>query len=133
MSIIVIDDEDYNLDILKRILIKNGFISVKCYNKAEDVLESFYDEPTDNVDLFLVDRNLPGLSGIEFTQRIRSNPKTCKLPVVMQTASSNLREVQEGIEAGVDYYVTKPFSSKDLIKTVNQALEQKKHKTSLPK
>lgn len=132
MSIIVIDDEDYNLDILKRILIKNGFVSVKCYNKAEDVLESLYNEPIDNIDLFLVDRNLPGLSGIEFTQIIRSNPKTCKLPVVMQTASSNLREVQEGIESGVDYYVTKPFSSKDLIKTVNQALEQKKHKTSLP-
>lgn len=132
MSIIVIDDEDYNLDILKRILIKNGFVSVKCYNKAEDVLESLYNEPIDNIDLFLVDRNLPGLSGIEFTQIIRSNPKTCKLPVVMQTASSNLREVQEGIESGVDYYVTKPFSSKDLIKTVNQALEKKKHKTSLP-
>lgn len=88
-------------------------------------------------DLFLVDWMLPGASGIEFTKKLKKNPDNQHLPVIMLTARGEEDDRVQGLEAGADDYVVKPFSPRELLArvqavlrrsgTINQASEQLQH------
>jgi CheY-like chemotaxis protein len=72
--------------------------------------------------LAIVDRNMPGMSGIEIVQLIRLNPKTASLKVLMCTSASMTKEIDEAFAAGADGYVFKPFDFDMLIAKVAKML-----------
>lgn len=81
-------------------------------------------------DLVLLDRTLPGLSGLQFTKRLRSRAATARLPIIMLSAHSAEIDIVEGLDSGVDDYVCKPFSSRELVARMRALMTRLRHKSS---
>ena len=73
-------------------------------------------------DLVILDIMLPGMDGFEVCRRIRNDPALSSIPVIMLTARKNTLDVQRGLQAGADAYLTKPFKSAELIGTIERIL-----------
>lgn len=78
---------------------------------------------SDAFDVILLDRNMPGLNGLELLERIKRHPGLATVPVILQTALSDRNEILEGIRARAYYYLTKPFDSEMLLSIVGAATE----------
>jgi CheY-like chemotaxis protein len=117
-KILIVDDDDSVRNIIKEALIPAGydFLLVSGGQQALETLRKT------RVDLAIVDRNMPGMSGIEVVQLIRQNPKTAALKVLMCTASSMTKEVDEAFAAGADDYVLKPLNFPSLLAKVAKTL-----------
>ena len=70
----------------------------------------------------LLDRTMPGMDGMEVLARIKGQEALTRIPVIMETALAREKDVQEGLEAGAYYYLTKPFSKKTLLAIVKSAV-----------
>ena len=73
-------------------------------------------------DLMLLDVQLPDADGLKILAKLRSHPKFAELPVIMMTGRSGAADVMQGLAAGADGYVTKPFKMSALVGVVNSAL-----------
>jgi signal transduction histidine kinase len=73
-------------------------------------------------DLIVTDLMMPELDGLELTRRLRANPKTRHIPIVMLTARGDLEDRVAGLDTGVSAYLTKPFSPRELLSTVRSLL-----------
>ncbi|MBU1370273.1 MAG: response regulator [Bacteroidetes bacterium] len=76
-------------------------------------------------DLIITDVMMPKMDGYQFCNAIRLNEKTSHIPIIMLTARGGLEDKIEGLDAGVDAYLTKPFSAKELMATVKNLLHQR--------
>lgn len=74
--------------------------------------------------LAILDLNLPGMNGLELCRRVRDEENIKKLPIIMLTAMADERDKVQGLEAGADDYVTKPFSVRELMARVRAALRR---------
>jgi two-component system phosphate regulon response regulator PhoB len=74
--------------------------------------------------LVLLDWMLPGMSGVDFSRRLRGDPRTRDLPVIMVTARAEERDKIEGLEIGADDYITKPFSPREMVARVRALLRR---------
>jgi two-component system phosphate regulon response regulator PhoB len=74
--------------------------------------------------LILLDWLLPGMSGIEFARRVKKNPLTRNIPIIMLTARSDLQDKISGLEAGADDYICKPFSPRELMARIKAVLRR---------
>ena len=75
-----------------------------------------------NPDLIVLDVMLPIVNGFEVCRTIRADPKLCNTPIVMLTARGREQEVKRGRAVGANAYVTKPFATRELMKTINELL-----------
>ena len=116
--ILIVDDEEYIRDLIKEVLSSGGheFHFAADGSQALEVLRK------KSVDLAIVDRNMPGISGIEVVQLIRRNPKTASVKVLMCTGSSVTKEIDEAFAAGADDYVLKPLNFAALAAKVAKTL-----------
>ncbi len=76
-------------------------------------------------DLVLLDWMLPGASGVQFAKQLRGDERTRDVPIIMLTARSNETDKVDGLEAGADDYVTKPFSPKELMARIKAVLRRR--------
>jgi two-component system phosphate regulon response regulator PhoB len=76
-------------------------------------------------DLILLDWMLPGMSGLELARRLRSDPRTRQIPIIMLTARGDERDKVQGLEIGADDYVTKPFSPRELLARIQAVLRRR--------
>ena len=81
-------------------------------------------------DLILLDWMLPGMSGVEFAKRLRSEERTRSIPLIMLTARGEERDKVAGLEAGADDYVTKPFSPRELVARIKAVLRRRAPETT---
>lgn len=77
-------------------------------------------------DLVLLDWMLPGMSGLEFARRLRAEPRTRHVPIIMLTARGEEGDKVQGLTTGADDYVTKPFSPKELLARIQAVLRRQK-------
>lgn len=117
-SIVIIEDESDILDALKQLLERNAFI-VHGYLSAEEFF-SAKDRPEHCVYLF--DWNLPGIKGIDIVKTIRSKDKLS--PIFMMSANNKADQIIEGLQAGADDYVTKPFNYDELLVRLDNAFNK---------
>ena len=73
-------------------------------------------------DLVLVDWMMPKMSGIEVCQALRENPLTARIPIILLTAKAQETEVERGFAVGVDDYIVKPFSPREMLSRVKAVL-----------
>ena len=118
MKILIIEDEKLLADSLKALLEKKGF-DVECVYDGESGAE--YAE-TGVYDLLILDVMLPKMDGFEVARSVRA--KRCGTPILMLTARSGLEDRIRGLNAGADYYLTKPFDSRELLACVNALLRR---------
>ena len=81
-------------------------------------------------DLILLDWMLPGMSGVEFAKRLRSEERTRSIPLIMLTARGEEQDKVAGLEAGADDYVTKPFSPRELVARIKAVLRRRAPETT---
>ncbi len=118
--ILVVDDIAANVRLLEAILVSRGY-AVATAGSGEDALESLLATPPDIV---LLDVQMPGIGGYEVCRRIRADPATSFIPVVMVT-SSDAEDRIEAIEAGADDFIQKPFDQQELLARVRSLLRIK--------
>ena len=118
MKILIIEDEKLLADSLKVLLEKKGF-DVECVYDGESGAE--YAE-TGVYDLLILDVMMPKMDGFEVARSVRA--KRCGTPILMLTARSGLEDRIRGLNAGADYYLTKPFDSRELLACVNALLRR---------
>ncbi len=119
-KIVVIEDERDLLELIEYNLHREGY-SVFCSTDGDEGLEAVRKHAPD---LVLLDLMLPGRDGIEVCKRLKSDPVTRSIPVVMVTAKGEESEVVLGLGVGADDYVVKPFSPKVLLARVNAVLRR---------
>lgn len=125
--IVVIDDEEDMLDLLEYNLTKAGYEVLGFLNTSK--IEQLLNE--ENVDLLIVDRNLPGIEGSEFIKNLRL--KGYNNSVIFLSAKTSMNEQLEGFEAGGDDYITKPFEMDNLLARIKAILKRTKKKADIYK
>lgn len=118
MRILLIEDEKMLADSLSTLLTKKGFNVEAVYDGetgAEYALMGIYD-------LLILDVMMPGLNGYQVAREVRR--KRCAVPILMLTAKSDVADRIEGLNAGADYYLTKPFDSQELLACINALLRR---------
>lgn len=117
LRILVIDDDTALAEMIGLVLEADGFAVDLCEDGAR-ALEVFRDV---RPDLILLDLMLPGLDGIEVCRLIRAESD---VPIIMLTAKSDTPDVVEGLEAGADDYVAKPFKPQELVARIKTRLRR---------
>ncbi|MCG8536291.1 MAG: phosphate regulon transcriptional regulator PhoB [Pseudomonadales bacterium] len=120
VKILIVDDEEAIREMISVALELSGFQWIEAEN-AQVAHGRIVDE---RPDLILLDWMLPGVSGIELARRLKRDESTSELPIIMLTAKSEEDNKIQGLDAGADDYITKPFSTRELISRVNAVLRR---------
>jgi two-component system, OmpR family, alkaline phosphatase synthesis response regulator PhoP len=120
-QILVVDDEEDLLELVRYNLVKEGF-RVQGVASGEEALKAVRRQPPD---LIVLDWMLPAVDGLEVCRRLKSDPKTRDIPVVMLTARGEESDMVKGLERGADDYIAKPFSPRVLAARVKALLRRK--------
>ena len=118
--ILLVEDEPAQRDILSYNLRAEGY-QVECAASGDEAIEFLMD---DTPDLIVLDWMLPGVSGIEICRRVRVNPKTRDVPIVMLTARGDEQDRVRGLDTGADDFVVKPYSVKELVARIRRHLQK---------
>ena len=121
-KILVVDDNDDIRDFLNERL-SPYFDVITANNGNIGIYRSMEDDP----DLIICDVMMPGMNGFTLTKRLKDDFSTCHIPVILLTAYISDEYNLEGIEAGADAYITKPFSLKHLMLQINKLIEKREH------
>jgi two-component system phosphate regulon response regulator PhoB len=127
--ILAVDDETPILELLRYNLEKEGFRITTCASGEEAIRILRADELPDIV---LLDLMLPGMSGLDVCRKMKENPVTAGIPVIMLTARTEDTDVVLGLELGAEDYITKPFSPRVLMARVRTVLRRKARKPVMP-
>ena len=117
-TILVVEDELLLLQNIVSILVFNGFNTLK----ASNVMDAISIATTNIPHLILSDVMMEKVDGFELLKMIKENELTKNIPFIFLSALADISDKNKGISAGANAYLTKPFSGKELIKTINQYL-----------
>ncbi len=118
LSVLVVDDEP-NIVLSLEFLMKQAGYDVRVARDGESALNAVKERAPD---LILLDVMTPGRDGYEVCQTIRANPAWKKIKIIMLTARSREVEREKGMALGADDYITKPFSTRELVDCVKRHL-----------
>jgi len=120
LKILIVDDEKDIVELVSFNLEKEGYEVLKAYDgeKAMQLIGS------KKPDLVILDLMLPGIHGLEVCKRLRRDPATAQVPIIMLTARGEEIDKVLGLEMGADDYVTKPFSVKELVARIKALLRR---------
>jgi CheY-like chemotaxis protein len=121
-TIMVVDDNPDIITIVRTILEGKGYNVSSAYSGAELLSSLEKDKP----DLVVLDIMMPQMDGLEVLTRLKAAPETASIPVILLTAKVQYEDVLGGYKLGADYYITKPFTSTQLINGINLLLGEGK-------
>lgn len=118
-TLLVVDDEPEINKLVARIFERRGYRVVAAYDGAEALTRVGQEPP----DLIMLDLNLPKVDGWEVCRRLKSDPSTRGIPIIMLTAAhANVDDAQIGLGLGADEYIAKPFVKAVLLYNVERLL-----------
>lgn len=118
--ILIIDDEPAIRDVIAAALEMAGYETLEAENAQQGHALIIDHKP----DLVLIDWMMPNVSGIELARRLKRDPLTAEIPLIMLTAKSEEDHKITGLEAGADDYITKPFSPRELVARLKAVLRR---------
>src|SRR5271157_3735288 len=119
--ILVVDDQPQNNELLEAFLVPQGYEIIKAAN-GEEALEKLADN---QIDLILLDVIMPGMDGFEVTRKIRQDKNNRLMPIILVTALRETEDRIQGIKAGCDDYISKPFDKMELLARIQSLLKIK--------
>ena len=119
--ILVVDDEEDIVELVRFNLVREGFEVIEAPNGEEALRLAVSELPN----LIVLDLMLPGIDGLEVTRYLRNNANTQHTPILMLTAKGEEADIVTGLELGADDYVSKPFSTRVLVARVKAVLRRK--------
>ncbi len=120
-KVLVVDDTPHNVKLLADLLTVKGYAVATAVNGEEALVKVASEQP----DLILLDIMMPGLSGYDVCARLRADPKTALLPIVLVTSLDPQQERVKGIDAGADDFLGKPINQPELFARVRSLLRVK--------
>jgi len=119
-TILVIDDEEHILQMLRMNMKTQGYECLTAMSGEEGLDLAHRDSP----DLIILDVMMPGIDGVETCRRLKEDPRTKRIPVLMLSAKSQGQDKINGLLGGADDYITKPFSLQELFLRIKASLRQ---------
>jgi DNA-binding response OmpR family regulator len=117
-TVLIVDDDPGIQDILHIIFTNAGF-QTTLHSTGDKILNNEFTPP----DIFILDKQLAGIDGLDLCKQLKTTPHTEKIPVIMISATPGLRELS--MEAGADDFIEKPFSIANLLDKVQRAMNDK--------
>ena len=115
---LIVDDEEYIVTSLEYVMKSAGYKVVVAYDGEQAIEKTKETAP----DLLILDVMMPKLDGFEVCEKIRANPLWKSIRIIMLTAKGRDSEREKGMSLGADAYMTKPFSTRDILKRVMELL-----------
>lgn len=123
-KILLVDDDLQSLKLVGLMLQRRGYVIMAARGGVQGLAKAESDAP----DLILLDVMMPDLDGLEVCRRLRSQPSTSQIPIIMFTAKSDVGNKVDGFQSGADDYLTKPIHPNDLATRVDAALQRSAQK-----
>ncbi len=126
-TVLVVDDNPQNVELMQaylETLACSVFVAVDGIDALEKV-------PVVKPDLILLDIMMPRMSGFEVCRRLKADPKTRDIPILMVTALNELGDIERGVESGTDDFLTKPINKLELLTRVKSLLRIRHLKNDL--
>ncbi|MBP7686481.1 MAG: response regulator [Thermoflexales bacterium] len=123
-KILLVDDDLQSLKLVGLMLQRRGYVIMAARGGVQGLAKAESDAP----DLILLDVMMPDLDGLEVCRRLRSQPSTSQIPIIMFTAKSDVGDKVDGFQSGADDYLTKPIHPNDLAARVDAALQRSAQK-----
>jgi two-component system phosphate regulon response regulator PhoB len=120
VNVLVVDDESAISEMI-RFALKRAGMNVRIAADAREALVCISEQKPD---IILMDWMMPGVSGVELTRRLRRDPVTSEIPVIMLTAKVTEDDKVTGLNAGSDDYIVKPFSPRELVARIQAVLRR---------
>jgi len=124
--ILVVEDEKDILELVRYNLARENY-KVFCSSSGEEALKIAASEP---LDLIVLDLMLPRMDGLEVARRLKKNPRTQNIFIVMLTAKGSEADIVTGLELGADDYITKPFSPRVLLARIKAVIRRPRDEKS---
>jgi len=118
-KILIVDDDEDILLIVQTLLTNAGYAPILARNGREGIEQASATQP----DVILLDVTMPQMSGWEVCATLKNLPETSSIPIVMLTVKSEIKDLITGMQVGADDYITKPFTKRHLLETVERLLE----------
>ncbi len=118
LKILLVDDFDTMIRIIRNILNELGFNNIVSAKNGEEAWHMLHKA---KFDFIISDWNMPKMTGLELLQKVKGSPDFAHIPFLMVTAEAEKRHIQKAIEAKVDQYIIKPFTSAKLREKILQA------------
>lgn len=119
--VLVVDDDEQNVELLQAYLDDMDCATLPAYDGPQ-ALQMIADK---SPDLVLLDVMMPKMSGFEVCKRIKNDPKTSDIPVIMVTALNEFGDIERGIDSGTDDFISKPVHKLELVTRVKTMLKLK--------
>ncbi len=120
-TILIVDDEALNRLLLKKTLELAGYSPIEARD-GKEALEKIAEDPPD---LVVLDVMMPGLTGFDVCSTLKHNPETNKIPIILLTALNKMEDIEKGVIAGADEFISKPFNDKELLIRIRALLKIK--------
>jgi two-component system alkaline phosphatase synthesis response regulator PhoP len=117
-TVLIVDDEEYIVTSLEYVMKSAGYRVVVAYDGEQAIEKTKETAP----DLLILDVMMPKLDGFEVCEKIRANPLWESIRIIMLTAKGRDSEREKGMSLGADTYMTKPFSTREILKRVKELL-----------
>ena len=129
-TVLVIDDDSDIRELVTWKLTQAGYATLSASDGAEGLAAAIAGDAEGRPpDLVLVDWMMPKMTGIEVCRSVRANPLTSRIPIILLTANAEEAEVESGFAAGVDDYIVKPFSPRELLGRIQAVLSRSEART----
>jgi len=119
-KILVVDDDENILSLLTDVLERENFVVITAPDTDEGYKKALKSQP----DLIILDVKMPKIGGIELCRLLREDTRTKNVPIIMLTVESSETDKVIGFEVGADDYITKPFSTRELIARIKSLLRR---------
>lgn len=115
-TVLYVEDNEYNLKMVRQLLARTAYQLIEAKDGELGVETALRELP----DLILMDIQLPKLSGLEATRRLRADPKTAAIPIIVVTSFALSGDDQKAKDAGASAYLAKPYSPRELLQMIRK-------------
>jgi two-component system cell cycle response regulator DivK len=120
-TILYVEDNEYNLKMVRQLLARTSYKLIEATDGEAGVATAIRELP----DLILMDIQLPKLSGLDATRRLRVDPNTAAIPIIVITSFALSGDDQKAKDAGASAYLAKPYSPRELMQMIRKFVPEK--------